>query len=884
MDPWADENYFFREAEAIKQLAELKDHRQPSVEAALLLAKYLETVKTEKDYMEKAIHELGEAGLHGLLNEAGLADFSSLGDSACIELFGLFIKALLHNHLEPIRAWMTKTFSPLLWLSLSKLYLKSLFSTYPKFVSDYQMIIKTEQSKEDLKAANFLNRCLLLFNEKLASLSFDLVESELLLCEKVLEFLVVCVSTPQSRLATIQLMQDRQFYIITKMFQRYLTVKYLESGQEKTFNNLDRLIRLLKRFVNFDIMGESRIAKRTILVHYDTFQDFQKLLFHHFSEKVEHYVIKSVGSADTREKLMEIFTYLDNADLRLIANKLNIFVPEDRHDDPVLSILTEEKGFKVVVEEILIFKLKARKSMLDKIKSLPLYPTQLDLWSEESGRLRRSISRSSTGESFAVDRVTNSFINLEDYLIRYFHLWKQAFALESSSLIEQTSQKLHPSFEFATGQVQEFKGWSPDSVEVKEFTIFEVEKPQIGKLAPENILAEVVYSTVEISTVCKQAWERLLAQDSLFLLSFRQKSNLGSKIVNELDPLHVDESRLTLSQVRGCELLSHMDEDRSKINITDFRTSRDIKAKGTKRYLQLHLDPHQYALDMKGSSEAGAARNSAFNVVVKRHVGSPNFKVFLSLITRFLEHHFELADWVTAGIVGKPSSNKDALAKASSADPVCVDAYFADREQFASAIQQSAALQQVRRLFADFDHANAQRLKKSCSLTTEQAVAAAAASLPGFTLIDGAPNTGKLTVVAALIAQMLHNQPEDRVLVVTRTSSSISRLLEKLAGSLTEDELIRLDSRSTHVAQEKDFTKFGRVNFMLKQRLELLEQVEAIAADVGLSLHSQLTCETADILFKSQILSRWQLFLSDGQTKNANSALRISSYPFRKMI
>jgi hypothetical protein len=883
MDFFADDDYFARLTDANAHLANVKRDSTPSIAAAASLSKYLGLQRINKNYMEDAIHALGEPAFVALINLAASCDFSKLDDSTCTNIFGLYSHLLLNSHINVINTWIAHFFSPLIWLGMSKLYLKNLFTTYPKFIDEYATVLKQKHSAADLEAAKFMSRCLGLFGEKLTSLSFNLVKSELLLCEKILEFLLICVSTPQSRLATIQIMQDRQFYIKNKMFLRFLEVKFLESEQKDVLANLQALLQVVKRFINFDIMGESRIAKRTILVHYDTFQEFQKLLFHYFHEKVEHYVIKSVGSADTREKLMEIFSYLTEDDLRLLANKLNIFVPEDQADDPVLSILTEEKGFKVIVEEILIFKLKSRQSMLSQIKSQPLFPTQNDLWSPETSRLLKSEQLQNAEASFAVDRVTAGFVNLEDYLIRHFHLWCKAFALDLRRQLDDLVPKLKPAFEYSTGHVSEFKGWSPLSVEAKEFTVFEVEKAQIGKEVPEHVLAEVIYSTVDINTASKQAWEKLKSKDSLFLLAFKKDLAFKDKIVNELDKekSHDDVASLYhLDLVRGCELISHMDEDRNKINVTDFRIEKDIKSKGTKRFLQIHMDPYQYALDMKGQAGTWSARNSAFNVVVKREIGSPNFKAYLELVTRFLEHSMELPDWLVSGVVGKTYNKDIYLSRHSFYEPVVVSGLFGDLNHCKKVIDHLPALQDYRHLIADPHPSSSFRSSSASKLSDRQLEASLLVSLPGISLVEGGPSTGKLRVAVECVRQALANNPEERVLIVTRSPSYVSRILRALATSITEDQLIRLDQGDR---ADMDFSRFGRVNFILKRRLELLEEAELISTDVGLELHAHLTCETADILFKSQIASRWTQYLEELQKSKNKQQAQLPSYPFCKM-
>lgn len=882
MDSEDHQGYFQAEAHEHQLLKDVKSHKKPTIESLRLLAQYCISSNHRKNYLEKAISAIGSKKFTDLLNLTYSTDLLTLDDATNVEIFSFLGLILTQNHIDEINQWVTLCFSPLIWLRLSRLYLKNLFLAYPKFLKDYESLIKNKHTAAETQASTFLENVLKLFCNKFSSLSFDLVDGELKVCEKVLEFLIITVSTPLSRLATIQLMQDRQFFIKNQMFLRYLQMKYDESADKSKLNNLDRFMRLLKRFINFDIMGESRIAKRTILVHYDTFQEFQRLLFHHFSEKVEHYVIKSVGSADTREKLMEIFSYLTEEDLRLIANRLNIFVPEEDASDPVLSILTEEKGFKVIVEEILVFKLKSRESMLTKIKSQPLFPTQNEIWSDANRQFSFKGKNLPALQSLAIDRITLSFINVEDYLIRYFNLWRHAFALDIKDTLEIVVPQLQPLLEFSTGQVQEFKGWTQDTMEIKEFTIFEVEKPKIGKQVPESILAEVLYSTIDINSSTKQGWEKIKVKDTLFMLSFRKAEKNPKAIENELEEKNTEinfAQKFNLAQVRGCELIGHLDEERQKIHAAGFKIQRDIKPRGTSRYLQMHMDPHQYALDLRGDSNRMSTRNSAFNIVVKSKVGSPNFKAYLTLITKFLEQHIEVADWILSAIMGKPYSQESLLAQSPSDTKLNLDGLFADESQMKETLTSNQDLKDLAQHFND--KASTYR-SDGLNLNPAQLSAVIRSQLPGIHLIEAAPGTGKSLVVKESIKQSLANYPDHRILIVSRSSDTVTRLLNEIESSVGEDLIMRLDAGPKDAVY--DFSQLGRVNHVLKRRLELLEKVQEVAKSVGLELHTQLTCETAEILFKSQFLSRWSTFESEYNSKNPKKSDQIPRYPFGKLL
>ena len=760
-----------------------------------------------------------------------------------------------------------------IWTKLSKLYLKNLFSTYPKFIKEYEALLKRQATSPRDSLTGFLPAVLELFGNKFASLSFDVVAAEVKVCEKLLEHLCICLSTSQCRLPTLMLLQDRQFYLKNTLFFKYLKIKWADEHSAKDrLQNLFQLFLLLKRFVNYDILGESRIAKRTLLVHYDTFQEFQRLLFHHFADKVEHYVVKAVGNTDTREKMAEIFSYLTEGDLRLLANKLNIFVPDEEGEDPVLQILTEQSGYKIIVEEILISRLKAREAYLQQVKALPLYPNETDLYSYQTSQLVQQQVSMDYRDSFALDRLTNSFTNFEDYLFRHLTLWRSLFSFETRQQVESIVPTLNPEFDSSTATVKEFGGWTPFTLEIKSFTVYEVAKAKIGSTASDHILAEVDYSTVEINAVVKKDWETLKAHDTLFLLAFSRRDQ---SIIS--DEVQGRKPSSNLALVRGCELLAHLDEERNKINANEFRKKTEIKAKGTRRHLQLHLDPRQYALDL--SSDSKVVRDGAYSIVMKRHAHAPLYSTYLRFVLRFLEQGTDLPGWVNAVVVGKSyPSLKDKGIHNELEGKVSITSLFQDAAHYKQAFTDNKHLEPLSSLIEPVSAFTA-REHTGVRLSAEQVEAVVKSTQPGVILIKGPPGSGKSTLCTEITRVALNNYPQERVVIVTQTEAEVSRVLSLLSrvSSISEDQIMRLGDAVEHSQGGIDYSRSGRVDYMLKLRLGLLEQAEEIASSIGMPLNSHLTCETAEIFFQSQILSRWSEYTASLKTATLTKE---SHYPF----
>lgn len=134
---------------------------------------------------------------------------------------------------------------------------------------------------------------------------------------------------------------------------------------------------------------------------------------------------------------------------------------------------------------------------------------------------------------------------------------------------------------------------------------------------------------------------------------------------------------------------------------------------------------------------------------------------------------------------------------------------------------------------------------------------------PGLTMVVGPPGTGKTDVAVQIISNIYHNWPEQRTLIVTHSNQALNQLFEKImALDVDERHLLRLGkseapkwicenkshcfcSKNFSLAfqntclwtlnfqghgeealeTEKDFSRYGRVNYVLMKRLELLKEV-----------------------------------------------------------
>lgn len=156
---------------------------------------------------------------------------------------------------------------------------------------------------------------------------------------------------------------------------------------------------------------------------------------------------------------------------------------------------------------------------------------------------------------------------------------------------------------------------------------------------------------------------------------------------------------------------------------------------------------------------------------------------------------------------------------------------------------------------------------------------------PGLTLIVGPPGTGKTDVAVQIISNIYHNFPDQRTLIVTHSNQALNQLFEKIIGlDVDERHLLRLGHGEEDLETEKDFSRYGRVNYILKKRLELLEQVERLQRSLNIPGDSAYTCETAAHFYMCHVLSRWEEYLSKINQSNNDLPILINAFPFKEFF
>eukprot|EP00392_Amoebophrya_sp_AT5.2_P000783 g784.t1 len=142
----------------------------------------------------------------------------------------------------------------------------------------------------------------------------------------------------------------------------------------------------------------------------------------------------------------------------------------------------------------------------------------------------------------------------------------------------------------------------------------------------------------------------------------------------------------------------------------------------------------------------------------------------------------------------------------------------------------------------------------------------------GLTMVVGPPGTGKTDTAVQIVNLLFHNFPDQKIVLVAHSNQALNDLFDKICQlDIPERYLVRLGRGIEELDSERDFSKYGRIDFMLKRRLELLELMGKLARCLGQEEASaSYTCETAKFFFLQHVQSAWERFLENIQIAGEN--------------
>ncbi|CAF3809884.1 unnamed protein product [Rotaria magnacalcarata] len=841
--------------------------------------------------------------------------------------------------LEVIRSQIQKIVGLTIWTNLTSERREYELDRTPKFRKLWKLICKKDEKleNEELQTTLFERT----FLQKLAEKFLDLIENiqsmnnndqysieTVIYAERFLELLTdIIVQLPTRRFFNVVL-DDMNFVkrCFLSPFIKSLTKSNenmetdvveismrkknpAQSGEEKqattkTANLFHKMLCNFKFYSSFEIndtTGETLSQNEMMEKHYEKVLQLQSAIFKHFRDEMPTFPLQNIQSIDKREILNEEFDKLSDSQLNSIAASLQ----------PPIQIDNRE-----LLIEVLISIHERMQSHLQLINTLPLYPTEETIWDEDIVP-----TEFYNGETcLALPKLNLQFLTLHDYLLRNFHLFRLESTYEIRQDIEDSVSRMKPWQNDATitndknEQPQQqciFGGWSRMAQPITNFTIVEVAKANIGESHPSRVRADV---TLVLNTRgdIKKEWENLRKHDICFLITCKSSTKVGTAY----DYRQPFIPQVGLTYVRGCEIEGMLNIDG---RVIEEGVDEKPMLSGDTRTWRVWLDPNQYQADIQATLNGTEDVYDTFNILMRRKPKENNFKAVLETIRDLMNTNAVVPDWLQDLILGYGDPASAHYSNMKNNIPILdwndtfidvkhLRASFPDYKIRATEDDRSKHVPPFKLTFCDLrskgEHAGekliilepykipnrgpypfSQPRQNTVRFTPTQIEGIKAGMQPGLTLIVGPPGTGKTDVAVQIISNIYHNYPDQRTLIVTHSNQALNQLFEKIMTlDVDERHLLRLGHGEEELETDKDFSRYGRVNYILKKRLELLEQVGRLQKSLNVQGDLSYTCETAAHFYLYNVLSLWEEYLSKINQSNNNLEVLRKSFPFKEFF
>ncbi|KAG7466190.1 hypothetical protein MATL_G00162160 [Megalops atlanticus] len=829
-------------------------------------------------------------------------DASLTGEEAGLSLREQTVLLLFLDHcfnsleVDLIREQVLQLFSPHMWICLLPSRLQQELKKVPKLQKVWKTIKKNFDKLDEKAAAQadkerrFLSLLIKKFLGVLMSISPSgpISMEKVHYCERFIELMIDLEALLPTRRWFSTVLDDS--HLVVSCHLSSLTKR------EKEGHLFCQLLDMLKFYTGFEINDQTGIAlteNEMTSLHYEQILSLQRAAFAHFPE-LQDFALSSVAAVDTRESLAKQFAQLSPNTLHQVASYLCLLPELPEGQDTTYE--------KEVLLELLVSRHERRISQIEQLNQMPLYPTEKIIWDENIVPTEYY-----SGEGcLALPKLNLQFLTLHDYLLRNFNLFRLESTYEIRQDIEDVVSRMKPWQSEYGGVV--FGGWARMAQTILSFSIVEVAKPNIGENWPARVRADITIN-LNVRDEIKREWEGLRKHDVCFLITVRPTLPYGTRFDRRQPFLE----QAGLVYVRGCEVQGMLDE---KGRVIEEGPDPKPKMKGDTRTFRVWLDPNQYQQDMTNSIQHGVEDPyETFNIIMRRKPKENNFKAVLETIRNLMNTDCVVPDWLHDIILGYGNPGSAHYSKMpnqiSTLDFndtfLSIDHLRASFPGYTVKVTEENPALQVppfrikfpvrtmkgKKRKADEDdntqeeegeertlvvephvipnrgpYPYNQPKRNTIPFTPTQIEAIRAGMQPGLTMVVGPPGTGKTDVAVQIISNLYHNFPEQRTLIVTHSNQALNQLFEKImALDIDERHLLRLGHGEEELETEKDFSRYGRVNYVLARRLELLREVGRLQESLGVPGDVSYTCETAGHFYLYQVMSRWEEFMSKVKPK-----------------
>jgi intron-binding protein aquarius len=94
--------------------------------------------------------------------------------------------------------------------------------------------------------------------------------------------------------------------------------------------------------------------------------------------------------------------------------------------------------------------------------------------------------------------------------------------------------------------------------------------------------------------------------------------------------------------------------------------------------------------------------------------------------------------------------------------------------------------------------------------------------------------------------------------VITHSNHALNDIFEKISNlDIDEKHLLRLGVGEKELKLKKEYSRQGRINFMLQRRMELLSAAQKLQRCLGHPFAEEFTCETAELFLNLVVKHKW---------------------------
>ncbi|KAJ9068376.1 hypothetical protein DSO57_1029333 [Entomophthora muscae] len=708
-------------------------------------------------------------------------------------------------------------------------------------------------------------------------------EAAALYCQRAVELLIDLEAQLPSRRFFNTLLKDHQ---IVELCQQAPLFVHDQLGI--IFRQLVERLDFYSQFEIDDFTGQALSEEEITQRLYSDKSKFQLLIFQHFRSELEDVCLASIGALIKPGCLLSYLESLSHPQVVTLCHLLFI------RTQPLLPLHLESSDCynKEFLLAILCRHFELRTSHVKAVNSMSLYPDESDLFDPTIVTTQHY-----NGDyPLPLPKLNLQFLTLHDYLMRNFHLFRLEAYYEIRQDIEDAVKRLSPRLVY---EETVFGGWARMATEVVQLSIVDVKKPRLGETVPARVVADLKINLGRYTDTIQHEWKGLHKHDVLFLLSIQAHKDSARSFPENGDFCQ----HFGLTHVRGCEVLDVLGDDGCPIDEVGkpHIENRHAYMKSPQRTIRVALDPNQYQQDRR-SSKGNKDVYETINVVVRRKPKENNFKAVLDTIRSLMQTELVVPEWLQAVLLGYGSPTSAHHSKLPAQPQFHFHDTFLDFEHLKQCFPNHKINANSEKMLPPFLLTFPPSDEESCSLDAYEELTFSSVTKPsmgpypsdlpnlnkirftpsqvqaiysgcnlGLTMVVGPPGTGKTDVAVQVISNLYHSHPKQRLLLVTHSNQALNQLFAKIVAlDVDPRHLLRLGHGEEELNVEESFSKYGRVNSFLEQRIDLLAEVAKLAQSLELDAGYGETCEMALQFYGEYIAPRWHTFLQKVSDPEAN--------------